>query len=38
MELLCEEASGSTIVHTALRPGLDRFYDREIQLKVKSIS
>jgi putative ATP-binding cassette transporter len=38
MELLCEEASGSTIVHTALRPGLDRFYDREIQLEVKSTS
>ena len=36
MELLCEEAAGSTIIHTALRPGLDRFYDREIQLKVKS--
>jgi putative ATP-binding cassette transporter len=32
MELLCEEAPGSTIVHASRGPGLKRFYDREIHL------
>jgi len=32
MELLCDEAPGSTIVHASRGPGLKRFYDREIHL------
>ena len=36
MELLCEEAPGSTIVHASRGPGLKRFYNREIQLKARS--
>ena len=36
MELLREEAPGSTIVHATRRPGHARFYDREIHLKARS--
>lgn len=36
MELLCEEAPGSTIVHASRGPGLKRFYNREIHLKARS--
>jgi putative ATP-binding cassette transporter len=38
MELLCEEAPGSTIVHASRSPGPRRFYDREIHLKARSKS
>ena len=38
MELLCEEAPGSTIVHAARRNVDRRFYDREIQLNARSTS
>jgi putative ATP-binding cassette transporter len=36
MELLCEEAPGSTIIHAARRNVDKRFYDREIQLSARS--
>ncbi|MGJ0510812.1 ATP-binding cassette domain-containing protein [Methylocystis sp.] len=36
MELLCEEAPGSTIIHAARRNVDKRFYDREIQLHARS--
>jgi vitamin B12/bleomycin/antimicrobial peptide transport system ATP-binding/permease protein len=35
MELLSEEAPGSTIIHAARRNVDKRFYDREIRLKVR---
>ena len=38
MELLSEEAPGSTIIHAARRNVDKRFYDREIQLKARSAS
>ncbi len=38
MELLCEEAPGSTIIHAARRNVDKRFYDREIQLNARSAS
>jgi len=38
MELLCEEAPGSTIIHAARRNVDKRFYDREIQLSARSPS
>jgi putative ATP-binding cassette transporter len=38
MELLCEEAPGSTIIHASRGPGLERFYDREIHLKARAKS
>jgi putative ATP-binding cassette transporter len=38
MELLCEEAPGSTIIHAARRNVDKRFYDREIQLHARSPS
>ena len=38
MELLCEEAPGSTIIHAARRNVDKRFYDREIQLDARSRS
>ncbi len=38
MELLCEEAPGSTIIHAARRNVDKRFYDREIQLNARSPS
>ena len=36
MELLCEEAPNSTIIHAARRNVDKRFYDREIQLHARS--
>jgi len=38
MELLCEEAPGSTIIHAARRNVDKRFYDREMQLSARSTS